>query len=86
MVSTRTRLSRDNQSLTSQSSRNSNKAEAKLLYKAVKQETLTVEYYKAAETKKRLDHNRGQAKHDSRRTSGVKHNAEATLGTHPPRQ
>ncbi|MQM15989.1 hypothetical protein Taro_048941 [Colocasia esculenta] len=47
------------------------KAEAKLLYKAVKRETPIAEYYKVAETKKRLDHNPGQAKHDSRRTSGV---------------
>ncbi|MQL75134.1 hypothetical protein Taro_007503 [Colocasia esculenta] len=31
--------------------------EAKLLYKAVKRETPTIEYYKAAETEKRLDHN-----------------------------
>ncbi|MQM22397.1 hypothetical protein Taro_055449 [Colocasia esculenta] len=59
-----------------QSSRNSNKVEAKLLYKAVKRETPTTEYYKATETEKHLDHNPGQAKHDSRRTSG-QHNVEA---------
>ncbi|MQL97376.1 hypothetical protein Taro_030066 [Colocasia esculenta] len=52
-------------------------AEAKLLYKEVKRETPTTEYYKAAEIEKRLNHNPGQAKHDSRRTSG-QHNAEAT--------
>ncbi|MQM05062.1 hypothetical protein Taro_037868 [Colocasia esculenta] len=52
------------------------KAEAKLLYKAVTGETPTTEYYKAAETEKHLDHNSGQAKDDSRRTSG-QHNAEA---------
>ncbi|MQM23456.1 hypothetical protein Taro_056520 [Colocasia esculenta] len=58
--------------------RNSNKSGSKLLYKAVKRETPTEEYYKATETEKRLDHNPGQAKDDSRRTIGVKHNAEAT--------
>ncbi|MQL72847.1 hypothetical protein Taro_005201 [Colocasia esculenta] len=46
-------------------------AEAKLLYKVVKRETPTIEYYKAAETEKCLDHNPGLAKHDSRRTSGT---------------
>ncbi|MQM11479.1 hypothetical protein Taro_044384 [Colocasia esculenta] len=49
-------------------------AEAKLLYKAVKRETPTTEYYK--ETEKCLNHNPGQAKHDFRRTSR-QHNAEA---------
>ncbi|MQM17287.1 hypothetical protein Taro_050253 [Colocasia esculenta] len=34
-------------------------AEAKLLYKAVKRETPTTEYYKAAEIEKHLDHNPG---------------------------
>ncbi|MQM04621.1 hypothetical protein Taro_037427 [Colocasia esculenta] len=45
-------------------------AEAKLLYKVVKRETPTAEYYKAAKIEKHLDHNLGQAKRDSRRTSG----------------
>ncbi|MQM12410.1 hypothetical protein Taro_045328, partial [Colocasia esculenta] len=69
-------------SLTNQSRRNSNEVEGKLLYKAVKRETPTVEYYKAAETEKRLDHNPGQAKHDSHKTSG-QHNAE-TNPRHTP--
>ncbi|MQM01720.1 hypothetical protein Taro_034478 [Colocasia esculenta] len=43
-------------------------AEAKLLHKAVKQETPTTEYYKVAEIKKHLNHNPGQAKHNSRKT------------------
>ncbi|MQM02550.1 hypothetical protein Taro_035318 [Colocasia esculenta] len=42
----------------------------------VKRETPTAEYYKAVETEKRLDHNSGQAKDVSHRTSGQ------TLGTH----
>ncbi|MQL76431.1 hypothetical protein Taro_008833 [Colocasia esculenta] len=33
-----------------------------------------------------MTHNQSQAQHDSRRTSRVKHNAEATLGTKHPRQ
>ncbi|MQM15122.1 hypothetical protein Taro_048057 [Colocasia esculenta] len=69
---------RDNQSLTSKSSKNSNKSGSKLLYKAVKRETPTAEYYKAAEQSKHHDHNQCRAKHDSCRTSRFKHNAEAT--------
>ncbi|MQL74977.1 hypothetical protein Taro_007346 [Colocasia esculenta] len=44
------------------------------------------EYYKAAERSNATTHNQGRARHDSRRTSGVKHNAEATLGSPPPRK
>ncbi|MQL80808.1 hypothetical protein Taro_013261 [Colocasia esculenta] len=41
-------------------------------YKAAKRETPTIEYYKATETEKHLDHNPSQAKYDSCRTSGTK--------------
>ncbi|MQL85885.1 hypothetical protein Taro_018404 [Colocasia esculenta] len=43
-------------------------AEAKLLYKAVKRETPTTEYYKAAETEKRLEHN-GNPRHTPAETT-----------------
>ncbi|MQM17400.1 hypothetical protein Taro_050372 [Colocasia esculenta] len=38
----------------------------------------TTEYYKAAKQSNTTTHNQGRAKHDSCRTSGVKHNTEAT--------
>ncbi|MQM09208.1 hypothetical protein Taro_042075 [Colocasia esculenta] len=41
----------------------------------------TTEYYKATEIEKRLDHNPGQAKHDSRRNNRVKHMRKQTLST-----
>ncbi|MQM18215.1 hypothetical protein Taro_051202 [Colocasia esculenta] len=59
-------------------------AKAKLLYKAVKQETPTAEYYKVAETEKRFNHNPGQAKDDSCRTSGVKHMQKQLEQCHDP--
>ncbi|MQL96032.1 hypothetical protein Taro_028709 [Colocasia esculenta] len=66
----------DSESLLEEKQQELQQAEEKLLYKAVKRETHTIEYYKVAEIEKRLDHNPGQAKDNSRKTSG-QHNAEA---------
>ncbi|MQM03948.1 hypothetical protein Taro_036735 [Colocasia esculenta] len=72
------RVGGDYQSLTSQSSRNSNKSGSKLLYKTVKRETPTVEYYKVAEIEKRLDHNPEPAESNTMRKQTPRHTPTET--------